>query len=195
MGGCRPLSDEEIKAILKALASNRYPLRDQALFFLGLRSGFRISELLSIRICDVMQNGVFSTSLTVARRHMKGKGEGRTVVVHPEAREAIRAWVEHLWAKGVTDPKTLLFKSRQGGNRAIARNMAWKILTDAYKACGLLGRLGTHSMRKTFAGKIHQALGKDIFKTQKAMGHSSPTSTASYLSVSQDEIDNAILKS
>ncbi len=50
-------------------------------------------------------------------------------------------------------------------------------------------------MRKTFARRVHEKLGKDLVKTQKAMGHRSINSTVSYLSFNEEEIDDAILKS
>lgn len=191
MGGCRALKDEEVAAVLAHLDGNAYPLRDRALFLLGLRSGFRISELLSLRVGDVIQNGLLSPSVTVAKRNMKKKTAGRTVVLHPEAKEALALWITEM---GLADAKTFLFKSRQGG-KALTRTMAWTILNRAYRACSMQGKLGTHSMRKTFAGRVHEKLGGDIFKTQKAMGHASLDSTAKYLAVDQEEIDEAILKS
>lgn len=116
------------------------------------------------------------------------------MVLHQEAKEALGAWIRQLLERG-NDGKTFLFKSREGGNRALSRTMAWIMLDEAYAACGLDGKLGTHSMRKTFAERVHEKLGRDIFKTQKALGHKSLNSTASYLSVAQQEIDEAILKS
>ena len=52
---------------------------------------------------------------------------------------------------------------------------------------------GTHCLRKTFANNVHKALGGDLFRTSKAMRHSSPLSTLRYLSFKQEEIDRAIL--
>jgi integrase len=56
MKGCRPLTDTEITEVLQSFAG-RYALRDKALFVLGLLSGFRISELLSLRVQDVYRHG------------------------------------------------------------------------------------------------------------------------------------------
>lgn len=192
MGGCRRLSDPEVTAILTVLSENRYRLRDRALFLLGIRSGFRISELLSLTIGDVFQNGAVSDYISVARRNMKKKKAGRTVPLNTEAKAAICEMLEDRARDGLPDPKDALFKSREGTSRPLGRVMAWKILHHAYRACGLAGKLGTHSMRKTFAENVHETLGRDIFKTQKAMGHASLNSTAAYLSVDEDEIYEAI---
>jgi site-specific recombinase XerD len=44
------------------------------------------------------------------------------------------------------------------------------------------GTLGTHAMRKAFANKLHVLLGRDLVKTQRALGHKNVSSTVSYLS-------------
>lgn len=181
--------------MLEQLGRNKFPSRDRALFLLGVRAGFRISELLSITIGDVFQNGNFVRQIAVARRNMKGKKAGRTVPLHPEAREFLEIWVRELAAAGHSAPETFLFRSREGGNRALNRRTAWYLLTRAYAACGLTGKLGTHGMRKTFAKRVHQKLGRDLMKTQKALGHARVTSTVSYLSFDEGEVDDAILDS
>jgi integrase len=49
MKGCRPLTDEEITLLSRSFGGT-YAARDRALFILGLKSGFRISALLSLRV-------------------------------------------------------------------------------------------------------------------------------------------------
>jgi integrase len=191
MKGCRPLTDDEVASVLARIRS----ARDRALFLVGVRTGFRISELLSLTVADVYQNGKLTDRISVARRNMKKKREGRTVALHPEAREALRKWVKRLRARGHKAPETFVFRSREGGNSPITRKSAWRMLKAAYAAAGLTGKLGTHTMRKTFAKRVHKALGNDLLKTQKALGHASVESTVSYLDVDGGEIEDAILKS
>ena len=95
MRGCRPLTETEVQAVLGQLDGPR-GARDRTLFLLGVRSGFRISEILSLRLGDVVQAGRLVDRVRVSRRHMKGKREGRTVLLHPVARAALGAWVEEL---------------------------------------------------------------------------------------------------
>jgi integrase len=52
MKGCRPLSDEEVKLISQSFGGT-FGKRNKALFVVGYRTGFRISELLSLRVDDV----------------------------------------------------------------------------------------------------------------------------------------------
>jgi integrase len=187
MNGCRALSEHEVKAITGRLES----LRDKLLFVLGVKSGFRISELLSLRVGDVIQYGQAVERVSVARQHMKKQVAGRTVVLHPDARALIIDYA----TQACLSAGDYLFKSAKGRNRPITRVQAWRILKDAYEAERMPGKVATHSMRKTFASRVYDRLGKDLVKTQKALGHKNINSTVSYLAFRQEEIDNAILES
>jgi len=192
MKGCRPLTDEEVEIVAKSFGG-RFAARDRALFLLGVKSGFRISELLSLRLADVVQTERIVDRVTVQRRNMKKKTEGRTVLLHPDAKTALTEWVRQLTADGYMTDDALVFQSRKGRNQAINRQQAWKILREAYQANELSGKLGTHSMRKTFADRIYDRLGRDLVKTQRALGHRNVNSTVSYLSFREEDIDEAIL--
>lgn len=192
MRGCRPLNDAEVAEVLKSFWGE-HARRDKALFLLGVKSGFRISELLSLHVKDVLQAGRLVERVSVERRNMKKKTEGRTVLLHPEAKAALAAWLDELRATNELHADTYVFKSREGDNRAISRVQAYRILQEAYDSCEMTGKLGTHSMRKTFANKIYDKLDGDLVKTQKALGHRNINSTVQYLSFREEEIDEAIL--
>lgn len=192
MKGCRPLSDEEVDLVARTFAG-KYASRDRALFLLGVRSGFRISEILSLRLADVVQAGRIVDRVTVQRRNMKKRIEGRTVLLHPDAKTALAEWVEDLRADGYMTADAFVFQSRNGRNRPMTRCQAWRVLTEAYRANDLTGKLGTHSMRKTFADRVYDRLGRDLVKTQRALGHRNINSTVQYLSFREEEIDAAIL--
>lgn len=188
MGGSRALTDTEKTTILDYLERGRNPARDRALILFGLRAGFRISELLSLTVSDVWSDGKVRTHVRVKAKEMKG-GVGRAPVkIHRDVAEALVLLVAELPQTG----DSVLFRSRQGTNRAIGRGAAWAMLVKAYKACGVEGKLGTHCMRKTFAQKVHKKNGGDLFKTQKALGHKEITSTVSYLAVDDSDIDDLI---
>lgn len=188
MRGCRPLNDEEIQAVIDTF-QGQYRLRDVALFITGCKTGFRIQELLSIRLKDVIQYGKVVQQLSVRRCNMKGKHAGRSVALHKQAQAAILSWIEK---SGMTDPEQFLFCSRKGSG-PISRVQAWRILNSCFERNEMQGQLGTHSMRKTFAKKVYHKLNKDLIKTQAALSHSLIDSTVKYLSFEQDEVDQAIL--
>jgi integrase len=49
MKGCRSQTDEELMVVSQSFGGT-YAARDKALFLLGIKSGFRISELLSLTV-------------------------------------------------------------------------------------------------------------------------------------------------
>jgi integrase/recombinase XerD len=102
MQGSRPLTDLEIEIVLTHLTS----IRDRTLCLVGIRTGFRISELISLRVENVTQYGQVANQITVARSNMKGKNSSRTVPLHPQAKKALE---EHLAQMGSYDLKTRLF--------------------------------------------------------------------------------------
>jgi integrase len=121
-------------------------------FYRGHRTGFRISELLSLHVGDVMQHGKILDQISVQRRHMKrgkaGKTSGRTVKLHPEVRAALSVWLEVLQKrqKGTLAPELPVFCSRvkdptTGLKRAVNRKQAWRILKGAFSANELQRKL------------------------------------------------------
>ena len=202
MRGCRALTEVEIKDVLESFAGE-YANRDRALFTLGVLSGFRVSELLSLKVGDVTTPaGQVAEWVSVARRAMKKKTEGRSVPLNPKARAALREWVEELRDGGHLSPDTPLFLSRKGGNRPLTRQAVHHVLKGVYVANGITGKTGTHSMRKTFAKSVYAAAVKlarsgqavdPLTFCQKALGHRSVNSTISYLAVGEDLVAETIL--
>ncbi len=188
MKGSRPLSDREVWRVARSMGK-----RDRALLVLGVCSGFRISELLSLRVGDVERNGRPVSAISVARKSMKGKFEGRTIPFAHKARKAVMEWLAEIRSSqpGLS-PESFLFESRKGG--AISRVHAWRVLAQAFAGNKMTGKLGTHSMRKTFAAKMYASMGHDLLKTQRAIGHHSINTTVAYLSFSEVEINEAVMK-
>ena len=178
MKGSRPLTDQEIKEVLNNLETPR----NQCLFVVGLRTGFRISELLSLTVGDCIQWGKVKDAITVQRKSMKGKISGRTVVLHKQAWMALTEVISTMDNGNDSNAKLFPF----------TRQQAHRIIKAAVDKAKLEGKITTHSMRKSYASRMHEKLGRDILKTQKAMGHANIQSTVQYLSFNQEEIDNAI---
>jgi len=199
--GSRPLTAEEAQR-LKRLFSGKMATRNLALFLLGANTGFRITELLSLRLGDVLEeDGRIKSRITVSRRFMKGKRASRNVYLNEYARKGLRPWLVVLRDQSVIHRDDFVFRSYGMGNKAIGRVQAWKVMTKVYKLAGLTGKLGTHAMRKTFANNVYQKLLKrvaageaiDAFRsTSKALGHSDIKSTDQYLSFLTEDIDETI---
>src|ERR1035437_8297893 len=70
MSGRKPLLEKDEPRVSASLAE--FPLRDQALIALGLNTGFRITELLSLSIGQVWETGHVKPQVKVPRAKLKG---------------------------------------------------------------------------------------------------------------------------
>jgi integrase len=195
MAGCRPLTLAEVEHVSRTFANDFQEQRNKALFIVGVKTGFRISELLSLKVSDVYQRGQVVDEVTVAKRNRKQQTASHTLPLHQQARRVLGHWLTSYQAREQLLPGHLpLFPARQGGHKAISRVRAFQMLMDAFHACGLTGRLGTHILRKTFAITMYERLDENIFKVQQVLGHKWVTSTQNYLpSMSTKEMKRAIL--
>ena len=161
---------EEIKKILK-----RQNYRDYFLFFMGINSGLRISDMLKLKVKDVKNK-----SHIVLKEEKTGK----------EKRFKINASLQneisdYIWRM---NDYAYLFPSRKGkGLRPINRIQAYKILNDVSKEVGL-EEIGTHTLRKTFGYHFYQE-NKDVALLQNIFNHSAPSVTLRYIGINQDIID------
>lgn len=192
MIGCRPLSTEEYRLVLGAF-HGPFEHRNRLLFVLGVSTGFRISELLSLKIGDVWTHNCPVSRLRVRRAHMKGSKASRSVLLSPQARKAVHTLMAFRCLSDFVLPDDPLFQSRKDKTRPITRTQAYRVLRNAFEYCELdLTTPGTHTMRKTFAATLFDAFEGNIFKLQRALGHASPASTVAYLSFDESELDHAV---
>ncbi len=190
MKGCSPLTPSQLRTALSQL-KGRHRWRNRALLTLGVRTGLRVSELLSLRIGQVYDGAAIGPRVYLERQDSKGRRAGSSIVIHPKAAAALTKWIHSRGAVGADD---WLFPSQRCPGRPLGRRAAWLILHQAFLAAGVSGMAGTHGMRKTFCANVHKALNGDLFRLAKAMRHSSPLTTLAYLSFRQEEIDRAILR-
>jgi len=198
--GCRPLDDLELEALREALSRTRFAERNLTILAIGVNSGFRISEILSLRRRDVVDDdGGVRPVLVVRKGAMKGKKENRGVKVNAPLGQALACWLEEMAAHGRTRANDRLFLGQ--GGRPLTRYQFWRVLRVAKVAAGLRGKIATHSMRKTFANRVYEhflkraAAGEavDAFRaTSRAMGHKEVTSTDKYLSFRSSDVDAAL---
>ncbi|MEZ6852995.1 tyrosine-type recombinase/integrase [Halodesulfovibrio aestuarii] len=199
MSGCRPLTQEETLQCSNAF-QGRYHIRDKCLFVLGVLAGFRIKEMLSLRVKDVVVNKRIRNTIQVKRRFMKGKHESRSVYLAPAARSAILEQVKAMvWA----NPETYLFKAQGDTNKPISYERARMILMDAMQRVGVAENVGTHTLRKTFADMMYDQFIKmrqhgehidPFMELSQALGHKDPKSTTHYITFRDHYRKNAIVE-
>ena len=81
MKGTRPLDNDEIRSVSTCFTGT-FEVRNRGLFMFGVSTGGRISEMLSLQIGDVYQNGSAVTDLLFEKSIVKGGEVSRAVPVN-----------------------------------------------------------------------------------------------------------------
>lgn len=201
MRGTRPLTTEEID-LIKAYfdlrigdpVEDRFDLlcRNKTLFFVGLYTGLRISELLSIRVGDVWRYGKSTSDFYLERKNTKGKKHGRSIPLNEACREIISDYFLR-YPERASNPQGPLFFSRKTV-RAITRRQAehiyetmFSVLEDETEGELFGGKLSTHSTRKTFSKECYAGLNRNIVDLSYCLGHRNVSSTQSYIGASEEK--------
>lgn len=187
MNTVEPIRDEKkIKAMKAILKDNS--LRNYVLFTLGINTGLRISDLLKLKISDVVvgKTGILKDNIYI--REIKTKKE-KVFAINKTSKVAITEYLDSL---NEYELFWYLFKSKKGENAPITRVQAYDILNKAAKLIGIKDNIGTHTLRKTF-GYHARMRGTPIEVLQKIFNHSSPIITMRYIGITQDELESVYL--
>ena len=116
--------------------------RDYILFLCGITLGLRISDLLDIKVKDILNKDIIYIK-------EKKTGKVKEIAISKKLKSELRKYYKD------TPKEEYLFKSRNGRNKPIGRDRAYRIIKEAGEKFGL-NRIGTHSLRKTFGRKYYQ---------------------------------------
>jgi integrase len=172
-----PIKDIESIIAMK-LILKKQSQRDLLLFVLGINTGVRISDLLSLKVDDVW-DGVKSREFL----HLKDdiREETQTFFLNNSVRTELQAYMEMHSLQSMD----YLFKSKQN-NKPISRQQAYRIINHAAKEVGITGKIGTHTLRKTFGYHAYRK-GIAISILMKIFHHHSSGETLRYLGISKLE--------
>lgn len=184
MAATEPIRD---KKQFKALAEHfleKGQLRNYTMVIMGAYTVLRISDLLRLKWEDVYdeERQEFRPHIYVAE---KKTGKDRKIALHPHVLGALRQCYPHRRGK-------YIFANNRKEDKAISRVQAWRIIHAAVTALGISGKIGCHSLRKTWGyhawkGKVSPVIIMDIYN------HSNYEITRRYLGVAQDDKDKAYL--
>lgn len=179
-----------IKDIVEIQALKNYfylksEFRNFTLVTIGLNTALRISDILKLRWGDVynFKENKFYKYISVQESKTK---KNNKIAINSSIISALNTYKEVL---PVVAQEHYLIKSRNGINKALTRNRAYTIISDAAKILGIEGVISCHSLRKTFGYQawkqgIPPALLMSIYN------HSSLEITKIYLSIDQDDKDD-----
>lgn len=179
----QPIRDlKQIETMKKLLKQQN--LRDYCLFVLGINSGLRISDLLKLKIIDVVEKGKIKDRI---RLREKKTNKFKDFPLSEKTKQAIK---EYLKTRNYTENEPLFISRKNKG--FLLRQQAYKIINDVAKSIGIKEKIGTHTLRKTF-GYHAYSNGYDITLIQKLFNHSSPSVTLRYIGITQEELDDVYL--
>ena len=185
MNGCQAFSDDEIIDLTEYF--QKESKRNSLLFHMGILTGLRISELLSIKVVDIYTTtGIVKDELQISACNIKGKKSGRTIKIGLLLRPILEDYYPYI--KNIES--NYLFHGRK--NQLCSRQ-ASNIINEACVSIGRTKKMGTHTFRKTYAKFIFEASGRDLLTTQKALGHKCINNTVLYLAVDREAVDELVI--
>jgi len=186
-GKAEELKPDQIRRIDKCLTGTRHELRNRALFYLGLGSGMRISEIIGLEVGNVFSNGKTFDRIVLEKHSTKSK-RSRTVAVSKQAVKHLQVHLDSLSVRpGPSDP---LFPSQTRPRRPMSDTNAITTLKRMFQSAGV-ENASSHSLRRTHANTLRRH-GVDLKVIQEQLGHSSLAVTERYFSVDPLEAQRAV---
>ena len=178
---CASLTVEQYKEIITTMRNGfsgfRPNNRIASALVLEANLGLRISDVLTLRLCDIVSDGERFRLDIVERK--TGKRRTFTVPI------LIYQWIENYCLKNSIQCNDAIF---QISERAVQK--ALKKVCDYLQLSGI----STHSFRKFFASQVYVNNGYNIALVQHLLQHSSVSTTQRYIGIDVREVEEALSK-
>ncbi len=172
-----PIKDiDNIIAMKKVL--EKQSKRDLLLFVFGINTGIRISDLLSLKVADIWDGTKVKEFLCL--RDDKNDEE-KAYYINNSVKCVLNNYLESLDFTS----SDYLFKSKKNA-QPITRQQAYRIINHAAKEVGITGKIGTHTLRKTFGYHAYRK-GIAISILMSIYHHHYPAETLRYLGIEKSE--------
>ncbi len=170
------LSEDEVVKLLNLPDTNTFKgSRDSAILELLYSSGIKVTELINIRLKDI----IFYASII----HINGNGD-RVVPIGSIAIEAINNYINNFRIKKNKEEYDYLFINSSG--EPLTRQGVWKILKYYEKKLEINKELSPQILRNSFA--VHMLNnGADIASVQELMGHKNITAMQNYMQATKQK--------
>ncbi len=166
----------EVEALLAAPdKTTPEGLRDAAMLELLYATGLRVSELIRVRVDDVVMDAGFLRTI--------GKGSKERIVPFGEtAKDAIVAYIEKGRPEFDRHADPHLFLSRRG--RPMTRQSFWMKIVRYAREADVKSHISPHVLRHSFATHLLEN-GADLRSVQMMLGHADISTTQIYTHVSR----------
>ena len=167
-------SKEDLKRICDFFDTHNWH-KYTVIFQLGINSGLRISDILSLKVKDIRNQE------EIAIREIK-TGKTKIFLIKDEIKPLLNEWIE-----GKPDD-AWLFDGNQG--RHLDRSQVYRRINEAVEKLDIRANVGTHTLRKRF-GYHHYKQFKDVAMLQDIYNHTSSAVTLRYIGINQEEINKS----
>lgn len=160
----------------------QYKERDFLILTLFLNCGLRLSELCSLNVSDIRDDGTLRVT---------GKGnKERTIYLNDSCKTAIKEYLAKRPVDGVKDKNALFLSARK--SRITGRGVQYII--DGYlDKIGLSNQgYSPHKLRHTAATLMYQHGGVDVRVLKDILGHENLNTTQIYTHVSDTQMEKAV---
>ena len=192
MATTEPIRDmEELKDFISYYSDRRDEKmeRNYVLILTGLYTALRISDVLSLRWMDVMDEKRASVRdyICVVEKKTKKK---RNILLNRKLKGAL----SRFWRRQKPKASEYIFSSENDRKKPISRVHAYRVIKEAANACiHDSENISCHSLRKTFG---YHALrqGASLAVLTEIFNHSTYEVTKRYLGLTQDDQDDIIMR-
>ncbi|MFI3282302.1 MAG: site-specific tyrosine recombinase/integron integrase [Rikenellaceae bacterium] len=177
------LSLEEVDSIIDAITPDTPKgVRDCAILEVLYSCGLRVSELTSLRLCDLF----FSEGYL----RVVGKGDKeRLVPISDTARVKIESYLE-VRRSTISNQDVLFLNNR---SKALSRVMIFNIIKHATILSGVNKTVSPHTFRHSFATHLLRG-GASIRQVQEMLGHENISTTEIYTHLEEEDMRKTIEK-
>ncbi len=171
------LSVKQVAELLQApRRADPWWMRDRAILELLYASGCRVSELATLRVCDVHLDERYCIC--------HGKGDKQRIVpLGANAVDAVQRYLKderaELASRREPTSQRLVLSARGAGLR---RERIWELIKRYAARVGMPAEISPHSLRHSFATHL-LAGGADLRQVQEMLGHASIATTQIYTHV------------
>ena len=157
--------------------------RDYLLITMGCYFGLRISDLLSIKWKDVLEQDELLIKESKTKKHRK-------ITINEKVKEAIDFCSNELRLKNCLIEDQYILVNRWGGQLTISYiNKRLKVLFIKYNV--KVQNASSHTLRKTFGKRIFEMDNqseRSLIYLSEIFGHSSSSITRRYIGITQEKI-------
>lgn len=190
MNFVEPIRDRKKIAQIKNLLRGQGRFRDLLLFTVGINTALRISDVLQLRIGQLVDEQCSVRSRFEVREIKTGKRHD--VAINDSIRETLGEYLRAYPAVTSNPENFVFFTSEYNSYLApLKRGRVWEFISIICKEVGLQGNYGTHSLRKTW-GYQARMQGVDLAIIMYKLNHASLADTKQYIGVTNDEVQEVV---